>query len=40
MLSGANNRKGNRTVRVQVFPSLDKGRRTGSLLIANPRLDP
>jgi len=39
-LAGANNRKGNRTVRVQVYPSMDDGGPTGSLLIANPRLDP
>jgi len=38
-IAGPNNKTGNRTVRVQVFPSQDESGR-GTLLIANPRLDP
>jgi hypothetical protein len=39
-VSGPNNRSGNRSLRVQVFPSQDPGRAAGSFYIADPRLDP
>src|SRR5262245_23378662 len=39
-IAGANNKSGNTTLRVQIYPRHGKPEDTGSIYIANPRLDP
>jgi hypothetical protein len=39
-IAGANNKSGSTTLRVQIYPRHGKPEDTGSLYIANPRLDP
>jgi len=39
-ITGPNNKSGNKKLRMHIYPRHGKAEDTGSLLIANPRLDP